>query len=469
MRERLRVRFCVVLGLAGAICSAGDVAAQTALYHVFLADGRTLASYGEWVRVDGRVVFSMPLPSRDPEAPELHLVSLPDRHVDWPRTERYAASARAAHYAETRGEVDFAALSATVAATLNEVARQPEPDARLKVAERARRALGDWPGAHFGYRAGEVQEIVGLLDEIIAQLRADAGLSGFDLALSATSAPIAAEPLLPAPTPMEMAGQLTTAWALVETAPERVSLLRTVLSLLDRAADSLPSAWASSVREVALRALGNEQRIEDRYNRLRRTALAATERQVARADVRAIERLRTNVIERDRRWGRRRPGEVAALLATMDAQLDAARRLRLAQDQWQLRAESYDAYERAVRSPLRIFATASGSLERIRDMSGPDPTSLNRLVADLRTTSLRLATVTPPRELQPAHALLQSAWELASHAARLRLDAAVSNSLDQARQASSAAAGSLMLVARAKEEAAKTTARPGRREQGGTP
>lgn len=464
MRHLQAFAFCLTFGLIGAIPSGADVPGGTPLYQVFLVDGRALASYGEWVRVDGRIVFSMPLSSGDAGAPDLHLVSLSDRHVDWARTERYAESARAAHYAATRGEADFAALGATVARTLDEVAEQSDPRQRLEVAERARRALGDWPGAHFAYRAREVHEIVGLLDEIIAQMRASAGLGRFDLALSASAVPLAPEPLLAAPTQMETVGQLTAAWALAETAPERVSLLRTVLSLLDRAAGTLPGAWAAQVREATLRALSDEQRIERQYDRLTRTAIAAAERQAAHANVRALERLRTHVVERDRRLGVRRPEAVTALVATLNVYLESAHRLRLAQDQWKLRAGSYDSYERSVRSPLRAFDAASGSLERIRDMSGPEPKTLGRLRIQLHEASLRLAAVTPPLELRPAHALLQSAWELAGNAARLRLDAASSNSLDQARQASSAAAGSLMLVARAKEEVEKTTARPSLRQ-----
>ena len=46
------------------------------LFRVFLSDGRVLSSYGEWARLDDRVIFSMPTQlSRDPM--ELHLVNIP--------------------------------------------------------------------------------------------------------------------------------------------------------------------------------------------------------------------------------------------------------------------------------------------------------------------------------------------------------------------------------------------------------
>ena len=90
---------------------------------------------------------------------DLHLVSLPVHRVDMARTERYADSVRAPHYASNRGEADFASLSGDVAQTLNQVAVIKDPTARLATAERARRALADWPGTHYGYRAAEVREI----------------------------------------------------------------------------------------------------------------------------------------------------------------------------------------------------------------------------------------------------------------------------------------------------------------------
>ena len=70
------------------------------LFRVFLSDGRVLSSYGEWARLDDRVIFSMPTQlTREPV--ELHLVTIPAQRVDWPRTEQYAESVRAAAYAAT--------------------------------------------------------------------------------------------------------------------------------------------------------------------------------------------------------------------------------------------------------------------------------------------------------------------------------------------------------------------------------
>ena len=48
------------------------------------------------------------------------------------------------------------------------------------------------------------------------------------------------------------------------------------------------------------------------------------------ADVKGMEKLLRNLLRQDDRLGRQRPRETAALLATLDLRLDAARRLRLA-------------------------------------------------------------------------------------------------------------------------------------------
>jgi hypothetical protein len=57
-----------------------------------------------------------------------------------------------------------------------------------------------------------------------------------------------------------------------------------------------------------------------------------------------------------------------------------------------------------------------------------------------------------PDELKPAHALLTSAVNLAETAVNTRRQAAVSGELQLAWDASSAAAGSMMLLSKAQED-----------------
>src|SRR5205814_6567853 len=132
--------------------------------------------------------------------PPLHLVNLPLARVDWDRTSRYAAAARASHYIETQAESDYAALSRDVASTLDEIALTAEPSQRLAIVQRARQTLADWPQSHFNYRAAEIRQLLGMLDEAIADLEASRSPGRFTLSLSAfTDPPAIVEPLLPRP------------------------------------------------------------------------------------------------------------------------------------------------------------------------------------------------------------------------------------------------------------------------------
>jgi hypothetical protein len=216
------LRHAAVTGVALIGLAAPAVAqdGESGLFRLFLTDGRALTSYGEWARLDDRVVFSMPTRRGDPTA-ELHLVTIPASQVDWARTDRYATALRARAYAATRGEADFAQLGDTVARTLNEIATLKDPNERLARAELARRTLNEWPGTHYGYRAVEVREILGMLDEVIAGLRAATGQGAFELSLMALPALLPDEPPLPEPTEAETVEQLMTAAELAATPAER--------------------------------------------------------------------------------------------------------------------------------------------------------------------------------------------------------------------------------------------------------
>ena len=140
------------------------------------------------------------MPTATTPNPPLHLVNLPIDRVDWDRTSRYAATARASHYVATQAESDYAALSNDVASTLNEVALTAEPSQRLAIVQRARQTLADWPPSHYNYRAAEVRQMLGMLDEAIADLQASRTPGRFALNLSAfTDPPAIVEPLLPPP------------------------------------------------------------------------------------------------------------------------------------------------------------------------------------------------------------------------------------------------------------------------------
>ena len=66
--------------------------------------------------------------------------------------------------------------------------------------------------------------------------------------------------------------------------------------------------------------------------------------------------------------------------------------------------------------------------------------------------SSALAAIVPPEEFRAVHALFASAAQLADSAARTRREAALTGDMRRAWDASAAAAGALMLEARARTE-----------------
>jgi hypothetical protein len=465
----LRPAICfLIVALAAPASIGAQTPAGSPLFRVFLADGTALASFGEWARVDDRLIFSMPTtPGAGPG--DLHLVSLPVDRIDLPRTVRYADSVRASHYAASRGEADFAQLSSTVADALNQVALIPDPQRKLAAAEQARRSLTNWPGAHHGYRATEVREIVGVLDEVIAGLRASTGKGRFDLALSTSTVSPPDEPILAAPDVGEVVQHLMTASSVVDSPAEKVSLLQSVVALIDRAVTLLPAAFATTLRSTALGEIAEEQRIDGLYARLRSRALADAARYASQADVRGLEQLRQQVRDEDARLGGKRREDLAGVVATLDAHLDAAHRLRLAHDQWLLSEGRMRAYRRTALPYIQGLIDASGSLDDIKLLAGPAPGRLRPLSQQLDRQARLLALLEPPTLLSGVHAAFRSAFALAQSAVQLRRDAIEAADVELARQASAAAAGALMLLERGRADlraalvsplAARSVARP---------
>lgn len=444
MKQLVAAIVCSVL-MAAAV-EAGDAA----LLRVFLTDGRSVTSYGEYARVGDRVVFSMPLGSDD----ALQLVNLPAALVDWDRTMEYADAARAERYAATRGEHDYALLTGRVARFLNEVARSTDAHERLDLARQARLALEGWPGRHYGYKAGDVGQILVLLDDIITELGAAAGETEFELSLVAGPPPVRPPPvvLLPRPGLQDSVDQALEVARLTDVPADRMSLLTAVAAVLDRHAATLPSPWVRARRGDVRDAIKREARLDRDYGTLTRRTMAKATTAAARADVRAIESLRDQVRRRDARLGHERPAVVGALLASVDARLDAARRLRLARDRWELRQPAYDAYRQAIADPVRAFDRNEDELQDIRRLAGPEPSALTRLAVGFEVAARRLDRVIPPEELKAAHGLLVSASRLAASAVDVRTEAVRSGDLRTAWDASAAAAGAMMLFTRAREQ-----------------
>ncbi|PYR28802.1 MAG: hypothetical protein DMF92_13280, partial [Acidobacteria bacterium] len=166
------------------------------------------------------------------------------------------------------------------------------------------------------------------------------------------------------------------------------------------------------------------------------------------ADVRGLEQMIAQIYQRDAALGGGRPDVVNALIAAVQDKLDAARRLRLARDRWALRAPEIRKYWIDISAPFDLFTRLKPSLEDIKLLAGSSPASLaaiDRVVARIVKTA---STIAPPEELSAAHALLVSAAQLADNAARIPWDA------------SSAAAGALMLGERARSDIQALLRRP---------
>ena len=88
---------------------------------------------------------------------------------------------------------------------------------------------------------------------------------------------------------------------------------------------------------------------------------------------------------------------VHALRASVQAQLDAARRLRLLQDQWEIRRSLYRQYERSVGGQFRQLVKSQPALEAIRRLDGPAPDALRKLQARLSGGAEQLARIRDPR------------------------------------------------------------------------
>jgi hypothetical protein len=423
---------------------AASAADDATLFRVFLKDGRALVSYGEVARVGERVVFSMPTSAGS--TPSLRLVNIPADRVDWDRTDRYAMSARSGHYIETQAENDYTDLSNQITQTLNEVGQTTDTARRLALVQQARKTLADWPQAHYNYRDGDIRQLLTMLDQAIADLRVSAGGGRFDLNLVAfSSPPPPVEPLLPAPTLREAIEQTLAAAQLAESSSERVWLLTAALDELGNGDAALPTDWVTATSVAARREIETEGRIDRSYQLLTRRMVRLADQRARAADVRGVERVIARVFQRDFALGGRRPDAVNSLVKAVEEKLDAARRLRLARDRWALRAPVLASYRAAIGRPMDMFNLLRPALEDIKSLSGSSPSALARIDRLVAGIVLRASAISPPEELSAAHAVFMSAAYLAENAARIRREASLAGSIERAWDASSAAAGALML------------------------
>ncbi len=460
-RAPIALAIAVLAGVHAADARAGQtlaVQAEAALYRVFLRDGGTLVSYGEFAHVGDGVVLSIPVGGTE-SSPVLHLVTIAAADVDWDRTNAYVQAARARRYADTRGEHDFAKLSRDVADILFQAGSVDDAAKRLALAETARKQLVEWPENHHGYKADEVAEMGAWLDQVVSELRVAAGQSRFDLTLVARTAP-AAPPiqLMAGPDLRERLELGLAAAAKTKNPAERVSLIRAVLDSLQPGAPA--DSWMASLHGRASAELAAEVKIDQAYAELSKRTLTRAAWYSERVNVRGLESLVQSVIAEDATLQRARPADMAGLLAVLDARIDGARRLRLARDAWVLRSALLRSYWGDVRQGLDRLLGVRQWLTDVRQLAGPSPDALRRLAYDAELAGHELAKVAAPSEVASAHSALSAACRMAVRAAKGRLDALRSGSMNAAWEASSAAAGSLLLLDQAIEDLRRITREP---------
>jgi hypothetical protein len=439
--------------LAVAVCLAGTVQpvsaeSEVTLFRLYMLDGSVLTSYGEWARVNDSVVFSMPVGGR-PEEPRIQVTSVKAALVDWPRTEKYSASARYQRYADTRGEEDFRILSNEVAVALNDIALSSNRQQALALADQVRRMVADWPRMHYGYRQNDVREILSVLDQAISSLRIAAGSTSFELALVAMADAPELEPLAPMPNTRQQLDEIFYL-ASRSSGSEKVALLQSGLALLSEAGSKLSDA--AVLRREAESQIRTEIATDRKYAALSERVMAQAKTYASRASISQIERLISRIPRDDSRLGGQRPEMVQALNTAVQSQLFAARRLRLQRDQWLLRQSAYREYQKSVGSSLLLLVKNQNSLEAIRTLDGPPPDRLLALRQQLSGGAARLERLRTPDYLQSTHELLVGAWRFAENATRARYEAIEKANAAAAWEASSAAAGALMMLTRAQAE-----------------
>lgn len=444
MFSRARVWMLALCLVAPAIAAQSTAPDAGAVFRVFLKTGAALPSYGQAAIAGDRVVFTL-IVGTAPQAHTMQLISLPVGAVDLDRTNGYANALRAAHYAATRGEVDFAAMTQEVQRTIAEITSVSDPKKRLALAEDARRRLTSWAAGTYGYRAADVRQLSELFDDVIATLRASAGERQFAIDLR-TGVDPPPESLLPLPDLAESIRLAVEAAKAADSEDDRLAVLQAASTL---AASDPESA---DLRARVARELDLESKATAAYAELAADVRARAELARRSGDAAGVSAAIRTLQARDRELGGRRPQLTANLLAELEATLTRVRSYRAALDHYTAIRPRLLAYERAVRPVMSGFDGLVPVFTAVRDTRYTAYERLVRAGVRLAGFADALQGVEPPPDLADVHATLISAIRMASHAMTRRRLSVASGSQSVAAEASSAAAGALLLAAQARDE-----------------
>jgi hypothetical protein len=206
------------------------------------------------------------------------------------------------------------------------------------------------------------------------------------------------------------------------------------------------------LKRAVERDLRQELATDRQYAALSQRVMSQANDYAARAAINDIERLIAKIQKEDAKLGQRRPEVIQSMSGAVQTQLVAARRLRLLRDQWLLRQSSYRAYQRSVASSILLLVKSQPMLDSIRRLDGPPPDRLLALRTQLSGGAERLERVRTPDYLRGINDLLVGTWRFADNAVRARVKAIEGGDSASAWEASSAAAGAIMMLTRVQSE-----------------
>jgi hypothetical protein len=415
-------------------------------FRVFLRDGRILHSHGECAPLPEELVCVVKLGGG--EVPESHdVVTVPLALVDGPRTTEYARALRASQYGASRGDREYAELTAEISRMLGELEASDDRNRRLGIAQVARGRLATWSDEHFGFKAAETRQLVAMLDEVIAELRVAAGETKFSLDLIANLEPPPQVPLLPAPALTESVAAALDAASVTQVAAERLALLRSVARV---AATS--SALDPSVAARARSALTTEETVERQYRALMQDAITRADVAVRHGRASVMQRLIWDVEAADQKLGAKRPREMAAFMRRLEIELALAREQQAAFARWEAVKDQLLAYELRLRPIFDRWVSRRLVFRAVQAQRTPSRAEVDEALRTLASIDASLRALRPLPEVQHVHDVFRSATQMARQGLLLAQRLTVAGNADIARNASAAIAGAELLLAQGRKD-----------------